>query len=589
MFWQKTLHTLKRYAFPRTTVLERELADVRAGHQAVAAELASARDEFAQVRTRDAHQIDTLQRQLAAIESERSVAREQVELLEASLEAASRRQEITEEQLRSLESKLEAERTLYESSQHITGEALNRLQAEQRNLNARLSVQATSFNEFGKQLLESSQEESTRTRQPVLSLAAIAGLLFLLSALLVIVTIHDSGGRQREQTDVAQGIREMQLSMERHFNNQQDLLVRLTAILERKTTQVIDPDTAPTGHKGRQDAPGPAAPASDPEATVDKPVRKPEQRMSHDRRGPPLLMEVSTPVSAAGKPEFDPDLKDQQHDLLALGFDLGQTRADGFKGVQTRQALEEFELLFLPVADPGNASSGQQLGSVLKHFATRAREDARKFSIDSGVLAAIRLSTLRTGVDFSFLMELAATESSFDPASMAATSSAAGLYQFRKETWLDAVRNHGDKYGIGNYAAQVEHIVTRNGKTRPVIRDAAVRQHVLDLRFNPRIAALLAAEHVKRNTKRLLRRLGRVPGRTDLYLTHFFGSSGALSFLKTLAEDPDKVAHDIFPGAAKRNLGIFHTRQSKPRTVAEIYELFSRKFNTSRYEDRAPG
>ena len=56
------------------------------------------------------------------------------------------------------------------------------------------------------------------------------------------------------------------------------------------------------------------------------------------------------------------------------------------------------------------------------------------------VLAAIRLASKRTGVEFSFLMELAATESSFNPQAKASTSTAVGLYQFKEDTWLDTIK-----------------------------------------------------------------------------------------------------------------------------------------------------
>jgi hypothetical protein len=289
--------------------------------------------------------------------------------------------------------------------------------------------------------------------------------------------------------------------------------------------------------------------------------------------------------TVAGQPVFDPQVKEQQVHLMTLGFNIGQQHADGLKGTQTQRALEEFRLLYLPLAGSQEQAADDQLTPLLKKFADQARGDEKTYHVDSGVLASIRLGSLHTGVDFPFLMELAAVESSFDPASRARTSSAAGLYQFKDATWLEAVRNYGDKYGMGSYASRVEEQVDSEGRIQPVIRDPAVHRHVLDLRYNPRIAALLAAEYVKRNMQQLLYSLDREPGRTELYLTHFLGASGAISFLKAFYEDPDRIAHDIFPGAASRNQGVFRKRNSKPRTLAEIYEKFSRKFNTSRYED----
>jgi hypothetical protein len=70
-----------------------------------------------------------------------------------------------------------------------------------------------------------------------------------------------------------------------------------------------------------------------------------------------------------------------------------------------------------------------------------------------------------------------------------------------------------------------------------------------------------------------------------MYLTHFFGTSGAISFLKVLEEHPDRIAGEIFPGPARRNRNIFQTRSRTPRTVAEVYRVLGRKFNTARYEE----
>ena len=146
------------------------------------------------------------------------------------------------------------------------------------------------------------------------------------------------------------------------------------------------------------------------------------------------------------------------------------------------------------------------------------------------------------------------------------------------------MRAFGNKYGLGDYVERIEYVVDGRGKMQPTINDAVILDTVLDLRLDPRMSALLAAEHVRKNTQRLSNTLERQPGRTELYLTHFFGAAGAISFLKALAEDPGQIAGEIFPGPAKRNRYIFQDKARNPRTVAEIYKLFDRKFNTAGYE-----
>ena len=181
-------------------------------------------------------------------------------------------------------------------------------------------------------------------------------------------------------------------------------------------------------------------------------------------------------------------------------------------------------------------------------------------------------------------MELAAAESNFNPVSKAVGSSATGLYQFTHDTWLNTVKTHGDKYGLGDYAAQIEYYVTRAGYQRPMVRDEAVYQHLLDLRLNPRVSAMMAAETVRDSSQRLAFSFDREPARTDLYLMHFLGYDGAISFLQALDEKPDTFAKEMFPAAAKSNKDIFHPRICEPRTVNEVYKLFEQKFNTSLYD-----
>lgn len=621
MDWQKTLQTIKQYAFPRKAALERELAAAQGKNQALSAALEGVRHELQATLSNDAQQITDLQQQLGTLQLEHSAARHQVQLLETSLQQAEQRQASSEQQLRSLEhsleqersqarqletslqqaaqrqagteqqlmaleGKLDQERQQHESSLGMTRETLTLLQSEQQNLLSLQSDQAKAFSEVGRQLLEAIQATTARPQRPLFQLVALAGVLFICGALAGITTLR---GLQEGRGDLAElqlGIRGMHASMEQQFSNQNEILTGLMEALdrvgERADTAGVDADTYVDAEGVTADS-GMPAPGPGPDAP--RVVRKPGRQSVGDKWGPLLLMEDSQAAETVSQPAFDAEVKAQQVYLMTLGFNLGRQQADGLLGSQTARALEEFSLLYLPLVDRQEQAAGDQLTSLLARFAEQARGDEETYHVDSGVLAAIRLGSLHTDVDFSFLMELAAVESSFNPTSRSRTSSAAGLYQFKEETWLEAVRDYGDKYGMASYAAQVEEAVDSKGKAQPVIRDPDVHRHVLDLRHNPRIAALLAAEYVSKNMQRLLYSLDREPGRTELYLTHFLGATGAISFLKALHEDPDKIARDIFPGPASRNRGVFRSRDSKPRTLAEIYEIFSRKFNTARYEE----
>ncbi len=301
----------------------------------------------------------------------------------------------------------------------------------------------------------------------------------------------------------------------------------------------------------------------------------------HRQWGPALLM--SDPGAARPGVVFDSMVQEQQKNLLTLGFDLGE--ADGFKGLRTRQALEEFASLYLPESSKQLADA--QLSVLIRSYASMASTDADRFGMDRGVLAAIRLSSVRSGVEFSYLMKLAAAESNFVPDVEATGSSATGLYQFTRDTWLNAVKKHGASYGLNDYAAAIEFYVTRGGYQRPMVKDKALLKHLLELRKNPRLSAMMVAETVRDNQRKLNFSLNREPTQTDLYLTHFLGTDGAIAFLKALEETPDVHAGKIFPAAARSNQGVFHSKPSDPRTVDEVYELFGNKFSTSRYDDLA--
>ncbi|MFV9616868.1 MAG: peptidoglycan-binding domain-containing protein, partial [Gammaproteobacteria bacterium] len=162
--------------------------------------------------------------------------------------------------------------------------------------------------------------------------------------------------------------------------------------------------------------------------------------------GPSLVM--PEPADKKHHSVFDPIVKEQQENLLTLGFAVG--KADGFKGARTRQAIAEFRALYLP--DSGKQLKDADLTVLMASYVNLARSDAARFGIDHGIVAAIRLSSIRTGVDFSYLMKLAAAESNFKPKSKSATSSATGIYQFTHDTWLNTLNTHGAKYGlVGDY------------------------------------------------------------------------------------------------------------------------------------------
>lgn len=190
------------------------------------------------------------------------------------------------------------------------------------------------------------------------------------------------------------------------------------------------------------------------------------------------------------------------------------------------------------------------------------------------VATAIGQASRRTGVDFAYLLAQARQESSFQPGVEAATSSATGLYQFIDQTWLGTVKSHGGKHGMGAYA----DLIQTDAKGRHSVADPADRQAILNMRKDPQVAALMAAEHARENGIALQEALGRPATATDLYMAHFLGVEGAKDFLAAREANPDQAAADLMPRAAGSNRGVFYDAGGTPRSVGEVYDRFAAKF-----------
>jgi hypothetical protein len=184
------------------------------------------------------------------------------------------------------------------------------------------------------------------------------------------------------------------------------------------------------------------------------------------------------------------------------------------------------------------------------------------------VRAAIARAASRSGVDFDYLLAQARIESGLNPGARAGTSSAAGLYQFTKGTWLRTLEAHGAEHGLEWASAAIE-----DGR----LRDPAMRSAVMALRFDPDASAAMAAELAQDNAAALTPVLGREPDPAELYLAHFLGSGGAAQFLAALQSDPQQSAAALMPKAAAANRAIFFGPGGGPRSVGGVMELLRGK------------
>ncbi len=199
---------------------------------------------------------------------------------------------------------------------------------------------------------------------------------------------------------------------------------------------------------------------------------------------------------------------------------------------------------------------------------------ARQIAAPRGsVEAAIADAARATSVDFNFLLAQAEVESAMNPEARAATSSATGLYQFIESTWLDTVKKHGPRFGLGHIADQID--VTASGSAW--VADPARREAILAMRSDPQVASLMAAGLAEDNRSHLMPILGRQPNHAELYLAHFLGAGGAGRFLSELQADPGQNAAALFARPAAANRGIFYAPDGSPRSLAQVMDVIDNK------------
>lgn len=195
------------------------------------------------------------------------------------------------------------------------------------------------------------------------------------------------------------------------------------------------------------------------------------------------------------------------------------------------------------------------------------------------VHAAIARAAQATGVDFAYLLGEARIESGLNPAARAATSSAAGLYQFTGSTWLQTLDRHGAAHGLGWAGDAIS-----GGR----VTDPGQRGAIMALRYDPDAAALMAGELANDNRMALTGVLGRDPDAGELYLAHFLGAGGAAQFLTALQSDPDQSAAGLFPAAATANRAIFYDAAGAPRSLSEVMGLLRSKMAAAMGDAQSP-
>ncbi|KAA2211612.1 transglycosylase SLT domain-containing protein [Teichococcus oryzae] len=186
---------------------------------------------------------------------------------------------------------------------------------------------------------------------------------------------------------------------------------------------------------------------------------------------------------------------------------------------------------------------------------------------------ALQRAERATGLSADVLRRIAERESRLDPRAENPSSSARGLMQFTRDTWLEVVRDFGPHHGLGRYAAALT--TDRDGNIGA--RNWRELQGILRLRDNPHLSVVLAAERLKKARPGLEKSMGRAARPADLYLVHLLGPTGARRFLAALHETPGRSSVAVVGEAAKPNPGVFE-RRGRALPVKTVYEEVAEMF-----------
>jgi hypothetical protein len=201
-------------------------------------------------------------------------------------------------------------------------------------------------------------------------------------------------------------------------------------------------------------------------------------------------------------------------------------------------------------------------------------------SLHPEVVGALQTAAGGQEGDRTLLFALAWRESRFDPRADNPASSARGLMQFTRETWLEAIRDHGATHGLARYASAV---VTDRSTGRLSVRHSRTLAELLALRDDPRLSATMAMARLGRERDRLSHALQRPVTDADLYLVHFLGPVGARHFLRHLARAPSHRASDyVGSEAVAANRSAFVSSKGRHLSLREVYTDVQRTLDSQR-------
>ena len=282
----------------------------------------------------------------------------------------------------------------------------------------------------------------------------------------------------------------------------------------------------------------------------EKPTARPAQGPTPRPAPKPAAAVAGTTATAAAEKELE--LKNEGIDKQSTVNDLNATTIERMKtGLEVEEVRSKTQGIaldrFIGALDSASNNLNRfqtelnNLASIIQSMGTGA-PSAPGAPGDTGGGGAAAPADIG-----KYMAATAMIESGGNANARAKTSSAGGMFQFLDSTWKELVREMGKNYSVQD-------------------------------KFDPKKAAEVMAYFTQKQKKQLERGTGRRATNTDLYMAHFLGSGGAIKFLNAMQQNPNAIAAELDPRAAKANRNIYYDG-NRARTLKEVYDLMGSKMS----------
>ena len=228
------------------------------------------------------------------------------------------------------------------------------------------------------------------------------------------------------------------------------------------------------------------------------------------------------------------------------------------------------------------ATSGQPFSNTEKDngLAASLRVYMKTKSRDPALIDALYEAAQETGVSFELMTIKAMVESDLGSHTIAANSSARGIFQYIDSTWLSLIKRHGENIGYVAYAnALIYDSAAQHYKANE--SSGITLEEILNLRNDARATSFIKAYQII-DEQEILKgfREGKAPNITDHYIMHMLGIPLARTFYSLKNSNssiiPAYLKNGLFNEAIALNPSFFYDENKNGLNAAGIYERFAR-------------